>query len=143
MSSVIYYPGYSQVQVQDNLIVQTIESVTQSYPMIVTTVRNHGYVAGMMVRFLIPPSFGMVELNAVNAQVLAVTNDTLAIDLDSTNFSSFSYPSPLPSAYTLPSVIPNSSGPYLPPKPLPYGNQNSFEGVIYNNGTPTNPVNGL
>lgn len=137
MSSVMYYPGYSQVQVQDNLIVQTIESITQAYPMVVTTVRNHGYVAGMMVRFLIPPSFGMIELNAVNAQVISITSDTLTIDVDSTNFSSFSYPSPLPSAFTPPSVIPNSSGPYLPPKPLPYGNQNSFEGVIYNQGLPT------
>ena len=133
----MYYPGYSQVQVQDNLIVQTIESITQAYPMVVTTVRNHGYVAGMMVRFLIPPSFGMIELNAVNAQVISITSDTLTIDVDSTNFSSFSYPSPFPSAFTPPSVIPNSSGPYLPPKPLPYGNQNSFEGVIYNQGLPT------
>src|SRR5690606_22407114 len=143
MSSVVYYHGYSQIQIRENLLVQTIESITQSYPMIVTTVRNHGYVAGMMVRFLIPPSFGMIELNKLNAQVLALTDDTLAIDIDSTNFSSFSYPSPLPSAYTNPSVIPNSSGPYLPPKPLPEGNQNSFEGVIYNNGMPNNPINGI
>jgi hypothetical protein len=143
MSSVIYYPGYSQVQVRENLIVQTIESITNSYPMVVTTVRNHGYIAGMMVRFLIPSSFGMVELNGLNAQVLALTDDTLSIDIDSTNFSSFSYPSPLPSAYTVPSIIPTSSGPYLPPKPLPEGNQNSFEGVIYNNGTFNNPINGL
>lgn len=140
MTSVIYYPGYSQIQVQENLIVQTIESITQSYPMVVTTINNHGYVAGMMLRFLIPPSFGMVELNAINAQVLSVTSDTLNIDIDSTNFSSFSYPSPLPSAYTPPSVIPNSSGPYLPPLPLPYGNQNSFEGTIFNNGALNNPI---
>lgn len=139
----MYYPGYSQIQVQDNLIVRTIESITQAYPMVLTTTQNHGYTAGMMVRFLIPPGFGMIELNAVNAQVLAITADTLSIDIDSTNFSSFSYPSPLPSAYTNPSVIPNSSGSYLPPKPLPEGNQNSFEGVIYNNGMPSNPINGV
>lgn len=134
MSSVIYYPGYSQVQVQDNLVWKEIESITKAYPMVVTTVNNHGYVAGMMVRFLIPVQFGMSELNGINAQVLSITDDTLTVDVDSTNFSEFSYPSPLPSAYTPPTVFPNSSGPYLPPKPLPYGNQNSFEGVIYNNG---------
>jgi len=140
MSTVTYYPGYSQVQVQDNLRVQTIESITNSFPMVVTTVDDHGYVAGMMVAFLIPVQFGMVELNKLNAQVLAITDDTLTINLDSTNFSVFSYPSPLPSAYTPPSVIPNSSGPYLPPIPLPFGNQNSFEGVIFNDGTPGNPI---
>jgi len=140
MSTVTYYPGYSQVQVQENLRVQTIESITNSFPMVVTTVDDHGYVAGMMVAFLIPVQFGMVELNKLNAQVLAITDDTLTINLDSTNFSVFSYPSPLPSAYTPPSVIPNSSGPYLPPIPLPFGNQNSFEGVIFNDGTPGNPI---
>lgn len=136
MTSIMYYPGYSQVQVTENLTVKTIESITNSYPMVVTTTQDHGYVAGMMVIFLIPPQFGMPELNKINAQVLLTTSDTLTIDVDSTNFSSFSYPSPLPSAYTPPSVIPNSSGPYLPPKPLPYGNQDSFEGVIYNAGLP-------
>lgn len=136
MTSVIYYPGYSQVQVQDNLRVQTIQSVTNAFPCVVTTLNDHGYVAGMMVRFLIPDAFKMVQLNDVNCQVLQVTTDTLTLNLDSTNFSVFSYPSPLPSAYTPPSVIPNSSGPYLPPLPLPYGNQDSFEGVIYNAGVP-------
>jgi hypothetical protein len=138
--SVIYYPGYSQVQVQENLRVQTIASITNANPMVVTTVNDHDYPAGVMVTFLIPNQFKMVELNGLNVQVLSVTSDTLTINLDSTNFSVFSYPSPLPSAYTNPSVIPNSSGPYLPPLPLPYGNQDSFEGVIFNNGTPGNPI---
>ncbi len=136
MSSVIYYPGYSQLQVQQNLRTQTIASITNANPMVVTTVNDHGYVAGMNVRFLIPVMFGMQNLNAINAQVIDLTSDTLTINLDSTNFSVFSYPNSLPSAYTPPSVIPNASGPYLPPKPLPYGNQDSFEGVDYNAGVP-------
>ncbi len=143
MSVVTYYPGYSQIQVHENLRVKAIASITNSNPCIITTVENHGYVAGMMVRFLIPTQFKMVELNDVNCQVIALTNNTLTLNLDSTHFPVFSYPSPLPSAYTNPSVIPNSSGPYLPPLPLPYGNQDSFEGVIYNNGTPNNPINGI
>ena len=134
MSSVIYYPGYAQEQVHDNLIVQTILSITNSYPAIVTTENDHGYVAGMMVTFLIPIPFGMVELNNVNVQVLGITADTLSINIDTTLFTPFAYPSPLPSAYTPPSVIPNSSGPYLSPLPLPCGNQDSFEGVIFNDG---------
>ena len=137
MSSIIYYPGYSQIVVTPNLTTKVIESITQANPMVVTTVEDHGYVAGMLVRFLIPEQFGMVQLNILTAQVLAVTDDTLTISIDSTNFDSFSYPSPLPSAYTPPSVIPNGSGPYLPPPPLPYGNQDSFEGVIYNAGLPS------
>jgi hypothetical protein len=134
MSSVIYYPGYSQIQVHENLIIRTIESITNDFPMVVTTTEDHGYVAGMMVTFLIPTQFGMVQLNGLNVQVISLTSDTLTINLDSTGFTAFSYPSPLPNAFTPPSVIPNSSGSYLPPQPLPYGNQDSFEGVIYNAG---------
>ena len=134
--SVQYYPGYSQQTVTDNLLVRKIASITRSSPMVVTTTLPHNYPAGMIVRFLIPVMFGMTSLNDVTAQVIAVTSDTLTIDVDSLNFNTFSYPSPLPSAYTDPSVIPNSSGPYLPIKPLPDPNQNSFEGVIYNAGAP-------
>lgn len=134
--SITYYPGYSQVTVTPNLRTRTITAVSNAYPMIVTTVDNHGYVAGMNVRFLIPTQFGMQQLNSVSAQVLSVTSNTLNVNLDSRNFSAFAYPSPLPSAYTPPSVIPNSSGPYLTPQPLPYGNQDSFEGTIYNAGVP-------
>ncbi len=134
--SIIYYPGYSQVVVTPNLRVRTIASITNAYPAVVTTTENHGYVAGMEVRFLIPVGFGMIELNNILAQVLQVTADTLTINIDTSNFNTFQYPSPLPNAYTPPSVIPNNSGPYLSPKPLPYGNQDSFEGVIYNAGQP-------
>lgn len=142
-SSVMYYPGYSQTQVHPNFLVKTIDSITNSNPMVITTSFPHHYVAGLDVRFLIPTMFGMQELNTLNAQILSTTSNTLTINLDSTNFSVFSYPNPLPLAYTNPSVIPNASGPYLPPQPLPYGNQDSFEGTVYNNGTFGNPVNGM
>ena len=134
VSSVQYYPGYSQQQVHPNLLTKTISAITNSNPMVVTTQFPHHYVAGMNVTFLIPSMFGMTQLNNMNAQVLSLTTNTLTINLDSTNFPVFSYPNPLPSAYTPPSVIPNSSGPYLQPQPLPYGNQESFEGTIYNAG---------
>lgn len=134
--SVIYYPGYSQVQVSDNLIVKTIASITQSNPATLTTTDNHNYVAGMNVSFLIPKAFGMQELNKLVVQVLTASTNVLTLNVDTTQFSPFAYPSPLPTAYTPPSIIPNSSGPFLPPQPLPFGNQNSFEGVIYNAGQP-------
>jgi hypothetical protein len=134
MTSIQYYPGYSQVQVNQNLKVRTIASITNSNPMIVTTAVDHGYPAGVIVSFLIPDRFGMKILNELKAQVLEVTADTLTVSLNSLNFDVFSYPS-LGSAYTPPSVIPTASGPPLPPNiPLPDPNQNSFEGVTFNDG---------
>lgn len=135
MSTVVeYYPGYSQLQVTENLIWKQIDSITNSSPMVVTTSNDHGYDAGMLVTFQIPPLFGMVQLSRKIGQVLSVTSNSLTVSIDSTGFDAFAYPSPLPSAYTPPTVIPEASGPYLPPLPLPYGNQDSFEGVIFNNG---------
>lgn len=134
MTSIQYYPGYSQVQVNQNLKVRTIASITNSNPMIVTTTVDHDYPAGVIVSFLIPDRFGMKILNDIKAQVIAVTADTLTVAVDSLMFDAFAYPT-LGTAYTPPSVIPVSSGPLLPPNvPLPYGNQDSFEGVIYNDG---------
>jgi hypothetical protein len=108
--------------------------------MVVTTVANHSYVAGLNVSFLLPHQFGMNELNTLNGDILSVTNNTLTIAIDSTFFSLFSYPSPLPFAYTPPSVIPNASGGLVPPQPLPYGNEKPFEGSIWNAGQPANPI---
>ncbi len=135
--SIMYYPGYSQVIITPNLRTKVIDSITNAFPMVVTTIEDHGYVLGMEVRFLIPSQFGMQELNKVDAvQVIGITANTLSINLDSRQFTSFQYPGSLPTAYTPPSVIPNNSGYYLPPLPLPYGNQTSFEGVVYNAGQP-------
>lgn len=141
-SSVMFYPGYSQQTITDNLVWKTIESITNAYPMVVTTTNDHHYVAGMRVRFNIPGMFGMIQLNEVEAQVLSITNNSLTVNVDSSNFTPFAYPSPLPEAFTPPVVIPDASGKYLPPLSLPEPNQTSFEGVIYNNGAIFNPING-
>lgn len=141
-SSVMLYPGYSQAVITENLVWKAIESITNSFPMVVTTIQDHHYVVGMRVRFNIPGMFGMVQLNDIETQVISLTNNTLTVNVDSSNFAPFAYPSPLPEAYTPPVMVPNSSGAYLPPLPLPYGNQDSFEGVEYNNGLINDPING-
>jgi hypothetical protein len=134
MTSVTYYPGYSQTQVAMNLTWQMIASITNANPMVVTTTNNSNYNPGMIVTFNIPPSFGMKQLNGLTAQVINVSGTNVTCNVNSTNFSTFSYPSPLPNAYTPPTIIPYSSGQPLAPTPLPYGNENSLVGTIYNAG---------
>ena len=131
LSTVTYYPGYSQTQTQPYPKKHLIDSITQSDPMIVTTVEPHHYHAGQNVAFIIPGGYGMPQLNKINANIIDVTTDTITLDFDSTNFSPFSYPNPLPLAYSLPYVIPNAEGPQPEPA-LPYGNQNSFFGALRN-----------
>lgn len=139
-SAVVYYPGYSQTTVTENLVWQVISSITQANPMVVTTANTNNYVPGVKVRFSIPSIFGMQQLNGVQAQVISVTTNTLTCNVDSSSFTPFAYPVSLPSAYTPPVVIPDSSGPYLPPLPLPYGDQTSFEGVVFNAGQPNDLI---
>jgi len=134
--SIQYYPGYSQEIIERNLTVQQIASISQANPCVVTTSDPNHYIPGMKVTFQIPQPFGMQQLNRLNAQVTNVSGTAITLNVDSSNFAPFAYPSPLPSAYTPPSMIPYSSGPYLPPLPLPFGNQDSFEGVQYNGGSP-------
>lgn len=133
-TTVTYYPGYSQLQIKENYTWEVITAITNANPMMVTTSENSNYHPGLMVTFKIPPSFGMIQLNGLNVQVIDVTDTEITCNVDSTGFTPFSYPSPLPSAYTAPTIIPNSSGPPLAPAPLPYGNENTFEGTIYNGG---------
>jgi hypothetical protein len=142
MSSVVYYPGYNQIQVTQNYLCQQISAITNANPMVVTTTNNHNYNPGMKVSFQIPGMYGMQQLVGLVGFVAAVTSNTLTININSTNFTPFVVPS-LPRSYSLPYVVPYASGPYLPPQPLPYGNENSFEGTIYNNGAPGDPVNGV
>lgn len=133
LTPVIYYPGYSQTTVTWTPQVRTILTISRASNMVVETTVAHGYQPGQQVRFLIPPEFGMSILNNVLADILSVTSTTFTTNVDSTNFSTFSYPSPLPPAYTNPSVIPNSSGqPIAKPLPENSANQNQFGDAFRN-----------
>lgn len=135
LSSVEYYPGYVQTQVIYVPIKQQIASITKAFPMVVTTSQPHGYRAGQNVAFIIPLIFGMQQLNHITADIISVTSNTFTTDVDSSNFFVFVTPSMLPSAYSLPYVIPNAEGIDIAP-PLSYGNQKPFFGTTQNGETP-------
>ena len=52
------------------------------------------YVAGMRMYFSIPYSFGMTELNGINAEILSVNAATyqVTLNLDTTAFTTFAFP---------------------------------------------------
>lgn len=135
LSSVIYYPGYSQTQVQYYPKKHQISSITNAINAVVTTTDNHHYKVGQNVAFIIPIDYGMPQFNTLITNIISVTTTTFTTEINSTNFSPFSYPSPLPLSYSLPYAIPNAEGPQQQPF-LPYGNQNGFEGAIRNREFP-------
>lgn len=52
------------------------------------------YVVGMLIHFSVPYSFGMTQINGLTGKIVAVssTNYTLTVDIDTTNFTTFAFP---------------------------------------------------
>lgn len=52
------------------------------------------YVAGMKVRFSVPSSFGMTEINGLTGTITALSsaNYTMTVDINSTAFTTFAFP---------------------------------------------------
>jgi hypothetical protein len=87
-NSGIYTPG------NNNVI-----AVTQSNPATVTTSLPHNYVFGQQVQFLIPPQWGMRQLNMLTGYVLSVpTPTTFTVNIDTTLFDAFVVPTQHPPA---------------------------------------------
>lgn len=80
-----------------------ITGVTQANPCVITTNINHKFVVGQEVGFTVPTAWGMTQLDSQvylqssngipqQAYVTAVTANTVTINLDSTGFTAFAYP---------------------------------------------------
>lgn len=79
-----------------------IVSVTQANPCVVTTSVNHSFVVGQEVFFVIPPQYGMTQLDSLTystannvpqrAFVTAVGTRTITLNLDSSSYSAFALP---------------------------------------------------
>jgi hypothetical protein len=67
-----------------------ISAITLGQETLVTTTTDHNYVIGQQVRLLIPPSFGIRELNEQSAYVLDIPNsDEVLLNISSLNMNPF------------------------------------------------------
>lgn len=75
-----------------------ILSITNSYPAVVVTTYDgvtpaaHGYIDQLIVRFSIPPDFGMELLNKRVGSILVLSSTSFSVDLDTTNMDPFVIP---------------------------------------------------
>jgi hypothetical protein len=58
----------------------------------VTVSTVHSYVVGELITFQVPKSFGMSEISGLTAKIIAVTDYTMTIDIDTTSFTAFAFP---------------------------------------------------
>lgn len=78
---------------------RVITAVTQAAQAVVTFAAPHNFTVGQEVRFKVPVvtagvAYGMVELNNVQATVVAISvaNNTITVDVDTTGFTAFAFP---------------------------------------------------
>lgn len=85
---------------------RSIVKITQATQAVVTTSVNHGYVPGMSVRLSVPTVFGMTQADGLLVNITAVTAGTFTVNLDTTAFSAFVFPSAAAVPFTPASCVP-------------------------------------
>lgn len=71
-----------------------ISAITQAASAVITLTVTHGFVAGQNVRIYVPENWGMTEMDGLIGNITAVntTTNTITVDIDSSGFTAFSYP---------------------------------------------------
>lgn len=93
-----------------------IANITRAAQAVVYFTSKNDFTPGEIISFRVPDEFGMSEINEVQARVLSVTNSStvssVTLDLDSSGYSAFVYPtSAVAAAGVSPAVaVPSSSG---------------------------------
>lgn len=76
---------------------RSITKITQAAQAVVTLSVTHGYKVGQKVRMVVPAEFGMVEMNGLQATIVAInttttSGNTITLDIDSSAFTAFAFP---------------------------------------------------
>lgn len=93
-----------------------IANITQASQAVVSFTQTNNFTPGEIVSFRVSSNFGMDEINNKAVRVLSVTNSatvsSITIDLDTTGFTAFAFPtSAIAAAGVSPAVcVPSSSG---------------------------------
>lgn len=97
MNTGIFYPAYGLIS-SISLGVQTVTTFTAP----------HNFTVGEIISFRVSRQYGTVELNNRQANVQAITYNTITVNIDSRNFTAFVASPDDPE--TLAMVVPSSSG---------------------------------
>jgi hypothetical protein len=90
---------------------RVITSITQASSAVVKLSVTHGYKVGQAVRFRVPADFGMVEMDGLLGTITAInttttSGNTITVDIDSSAFTAFAWPTTSNVAFTPAEVIP-------------------------------------
>lgn len=90
---------------------RTITKITQAAQAVVTLSVTHQYAVGQEIRMVVPAIYGMVEMNGLQATIVAIdttttTGNTITINVDSTAFTAFVFPLTAQVPFTPAEVVP-------------------------------------
>ena len=86
---------------------RVIANITAAANPTVTTLSYHGLVAGQQIRLVVPSVCGMTQAHAMAANIVSVTNTTsFVIDLDTSAFTAFTFPTAAQAPCTYAEVVP-------------------------------------
>ncbi len=71
-----------------------ITAITQATSAVITLSVTHGYTVGQAVRIYVSSDFGMTEINGLLGNITAIStaNNTITVDIDSSGFTAFAFP---------------------------------------------------
>lgn len=76
-----------------------ITSISNSYPVTITTTFDHQYQTGMIVRINIPLGFGMQQANQLYSDIMVTGLTTFTMDIDTSSFDPYIIPVVFPFSY--------------------------------------------
>ncbi len=90
---------------------RVITKITKASSAVVTLSVTHGYKVGQAVRFQVSSDFGMVEMNGLLGTITAInttttSGNTITVDIDSSAFTTFAWPTTSSVAFSPAEVIP-------------------------------------
>lgn len=68
-----------------------INAITNANKAVLTFTADHDFTTGEIVSFRVGSPFGMREINQRRGLVLAISSDTITVDIDSTSWTAFDY----------------------------------------------------
>ncbi len=73
-------------------VTNVVTAITKAASAAVTTLNNHGYVDGTIVRFDIPAACGMPQIDQLTSPLVVTGATTFTTLIDSTKFDTFAVP---------------------------------------------------
>ncbi len=88
-----------------------ITKISQAAQAVVTLSVTHGYKVGQEIRMVVPAAYGMVEMDGLQATIVAInttttSGNTITINVDSSAFTAFAWPLSADVPFTAAEVVP-------------------------------------